>query len=126
MIEMTETIIKNDYSDLESRSEALGWPLYELLDRDEEFRKEILHFISETGTNFDQICFGSIALAQYYLECVRPDRCGLEDFYNYWIEPVEYHNLVVKAVDSALERAKKRIETLEAENAVSTDERSLR
>ena len=126
MIEMTTICNENDYSDLESRSEALGWDLSELLDEDKDFRKDILNFIIETGTDFDQICFGCIALAQYYLECVRPDRCGFEDFYIHWIEPVEYHDLMVKAVDSALERAKKRIETSEAENAILTDERSLR
>ena len=125
MSEKANTCIEKDYSDLDSRSDALGWDLGELLDGDEVFRKDILNFIIETGTNFDEICFGVIALAQYYLECIRPDRCGMEGFFGYWGE-VNYHELMVKAVDSALERVKKKIEALEAENTVSIDERSLR
>lgn len=119
MNEMTNTCIEKDYSDLDSRSEALGCDLGELLDEDDEFRKDILHFIAETGMDFDQICFGIIGLAQYYLERVRPDRCGTEDFYAYWIEPTEYHPLMTNSVDSALECVKNRIQAMECEKSNS-------
>jgi len=123
MTEMTNTCIEKDYSDLESRSDALGWDLGELLDEDEDFRKDILYFITETGSSFDQICFGVIGLAQYYLERVRPDRCGTANFYDYWIEPAEYHPMMIKTVDYALERVRNKIEAMELENS---NERSLR
>ncbi len=116
----------NEYSDLESRSEALGWDLFELLDHDEEFHKDILYFIFKTGTDFDQICYGGVALAQYFLERIIGENYSIKDFINYWIESVEYHDLMVKAVDSALERAREKIEAMELKsNLESNNEGSL-
>ncbi len=101
---------KYDFAEkLEDGFSDLGMDLYEVLDDDEQFKKDILHFIIQTGENFNQICFGIVALASYVLERTRPDHCGMFDFQSFWIEPCEYNPIMIATVDAALERAYKRL-----------------
>lgn len=89
------------------RMEDMTEDLIGRMDNDHALTVAVLDYLTQNGTNVEQIIFGAVAIGNYLLEKFRPDDCGYDRFHEFWIEPSrlteEAQALVDRAVNNAFD-----------------------
>ena len=80
--------------------------IIEKVNLNEELTAKIRSYIMEEGHTFDDICGNVIAMADYYLELLKPDDCGFIAFHDFWLESSNCDESICKEIKRAVEKAK--------------------
>ena len=90
------------------QTEDLTTELIERMNEDAVLTQAVLNYLAKSGSNWEQIIFGAVAMGDYILSKCWPDDCGYDAFNKFWIEPAELspeaHAIIAQAVNRAFDR----------------------
>lgn len=78
------------------------------MNEDAVLTQAVLNYLAKSGSNWEQIIFGAVAMGDYILSKCWPDDCGYDAFNKFWIEPSELspeaHSIIGQAANRAFDR----------------------